>query len=437
VIALSYFFYNLVFLVLSFFLIPFSLPKILFSRGSVHRERWGLYSPVVLRQLGKKPHIWFHAASVGEVAVALSLLTQMKRAYPRHGFVISTTTPQGRAVASRAPGVDSAFLAPLDLPWIVKRAVQRIKPSLLLVVETELWPNLLKGAKRAGIPVILFNGRISQRSYRFYLPLRFFFRGVLANFDALCLKSNTDRERMVSLGAAPSAIHITGDIKFHQIAKPSKGAGERLRKELQLPKDPPPVLIAGSTHEGEEALILQVFKELQIDFPRLILILAPRHLQRIPRVEKILGSQRVRWVKRTMIDEKRRPEPEVALWPEVILLDTVGELAALYGLGTAIFVGGSFSRVGGHNILEVLAHGKGVIFGPHMENFKEIARLVVERGAGIQVRTPEELTKALKRLIVNPALSMEMGKKGLALLREHQGALEKTLKIVRRFFKVE
>jgi 3-deoxy-D-manno-octulosonic-acid transferase len=434
VIALSYFFYNLIFLVLSLFLIPFSLLKILLSEGSVHRERWGFYSPVVLRQLGKKPHIWFHAASVGEVAVALSLLTQMKRAYPRHGFVISTTTPQGRTVASRAPGVDAVFLAPLDLPWIVKRAVKRIKPSLLLVVETELWPNLLKGAKRAGIPVILFNGRISQRSYRFYLPLRFFFRGVLANFDALCLKSGADRKRMVSLGAAPKAIHITGDIKFHQVAKPSKGAGERLRKELQLPEHPL-CLIAGSTHEGEEALILQVFKELRIDFPRLILILAPRHLQRISRVEKILGSQRVRWVKRTMIDKKRRPEPEVALWPEVILLDTVGELAALYGLGTAIFVGGSFSRIGGHNILEVLAHGKGVIFGPHMENFMDIARLVVEKRAGIQVRTPEELAEAVRRLIVNPALSKEMGEKGLALLREHQGALEKTVKIVKKFFK--
>jgi len=429
VIALSYLFYNLVFLVISLFLIPFSLPKILFSRGSVHRERWGFYAPGVLRKLGKKPHIWFHAASVGEVAIALSLLTQMKRLYPRHGFVISTTTPQGRAVASRAPGVDAAFLAPLDLPWIVRRTVKRIKPSLLLVVETELWPNLLRGAKRAGIPVILFNGRISQRSYRFYLPLRFFFRGVLENFDALCLKSSADRKRMVSLGAAPSAIHITGDIKFHQIVQPSETAGTQLRGELRLSRDLP-VLIAGSTHEGEEALILQVFKELQIDFPRLILILAPRHLQRIPRVEKLLGSQRVRWVKRTMIDEKRRPA-------EVILLDTVGELAALYGLGTAIFVGGSFSRVGGHNILEVLAHGKGVIFGPHMENFIEIARLVVVRRAGIQVRTPEELTKALRRFITDPSLSKEMGKKGLALLREHQGALEKTVKIVKKFFKAE
>ncbi|MCJ7664180.1 MAG: hypothetical protein MUO24_08040, partial [Desulfobacterales bacterium] len=317
-IALSYLFYNLVFFLLSLLAIPFSLPKILFSKGSFHRERWGFYSPSTLQKLGKKPHLWFHAASVGEVTVALSLLTEMKRAYPRHGFVISTTTPQGRALASRAQGVDVALLAPLDLPWIVRRAVKRIKPRLLLVAETELWPNLLRGAKREGIPVILFNGRISQRSYRFYLPLRFFFRGVLENFDALCLKSIPDRERMVSLGASPNAIHVTGDIKFHQIARLPETAGKQLRQELRLPKDAP-VLIAGSTHEGEEALILRVFKGLRIDLPQLILILAPRHLQRIHRVEKLLGSQRVRWVKRTIISDGRRPE-------EVILLDTVGEL---------------------------------------------------------------------------------------------------------------
>jgi 3-deoxy-D-manno-octulosonic-acid transferase len=427
VIALSYLLYNLVFLIISFFLILFSLPGIVFSKRSVHRERWGLYPPGVLRRLGKKPHIWFHAASVGEVAVALTLLAAMKRAHPRRGFVITTTTPQGRAIASQAQDVEAALLAPLDLPWIVSKAIKRIKPSLLLVTETELWPNLLRGAKRAGIPVILFNGRISQRSYRFYLPLRFFFSGVLQNFDALCVKSTADRERLLSLGAAPKAMHVTGDIKFHQIAKPSGIASTRLKKALQLPMDAP-VLIAGSTHEGEEALILQVFKELRTDFPRLILILAPRHLQRIPRVEKLLESQHVRWVKRTMIDGKRRPE-------EVILLDTVGELAALYGLGTAIFVGGSFSRVGGHNILEVLAHGKGVIFGPHMENFMEIARLVVEREAGIQVRTRDELAAALRRLIAHPALGKEMGKKGLALLQEQQGALENTLKIVKELFK--
>jgi 3-deoxy-D-manno-octulosonic-acid transferase len=426
VIALSYLFYNVVFIILSVFAIPVSLLKILLTKGSFHKERWGLYPPKILRKVGKKPSVWFHAASVGEVKVALSLLIEMRKIYPHHGFVISTTTPQGRAIASQAFGVDAALLAPLDLPWIVRKSIRFIKPRLFLVAETELWPNLLREVKREGIPVALFNGRISRRSYRFYHPLRFFFGDVLKNFDVLCLKSSADRERMVKLGAAPNAIHVTGDIKFHQMAASPKARGGRLRQELRLSKREI-VLIAGSTHEGEEGMILHIFRELKIDFPQLILILAPRHLQRISRVEGLLRSQGVRWVRRTMIDEGHRPQ-------EVILLDTVGELAALYGLGTAIFVGGSFCRVGGHNILEVVAHGKGVIFGPHMENFSEIAQLVTERGAGIQAKTPEELKEAVGRLIADSSLGKKMGGRGLDLIKEHQGALERTLKIVRKCF---
>jgi 3-deoxy-D-manno-octulosonic-acid transferase len=427
VIALSYFFYNVVFILLSVFVIPVSLLKVLLSKGSCHNERWGFYSPGVLQKLGKRPIVWFHAASVGEVGVALSLLVEMSKAYPHHSFVVSTTTTQGRAIASQAHDVDVALLAPLDLPWVVRRAVKLIKPRLLLVTETELWPNLLREVKRKGIPVILFNGRISRRSYRFYRPLRFFFRGVLEHFDALCLKSSIDRERMVSLGAIPNAIHVTGDLKFHQKFASAETEGERLRQELRLSQGQA-VMIAGSTHEGEEEMILHIFRQLKVDFPQLILILAPRHLQRIPHVEGLLESQGVRWVRRTMISGERRPE-------EVILLDTVGELAALYGLGTAMFVGGSFCRVGGHNILEVLAHGKGVIFGPHMEDFSEIAQLVVARGAGIQVSTPDGLKEVMGKLIANPSLRREMGEKGLVLIREKQGALERTLKIVREFFK--
>jgi len=427
VTALSYLFYNVLFSILSCFVMPFSLLKIILSKGSFHRERWGFYAPGALRKLWTRPTVWLHAASVGEVGVALSLLKEMRKVYPRHGFVVSTTTPQGRAIASQAQGVDAAFLAPLDLLWVVRRAVKLIKPRLLLVAETELWPNLLKEVKRDGSPVILFNGRISRRSYRMYRPLRFFFRGVLKNFDALCLKSSVDKERMVHLGAPPNAIHVTGDIKFHQIAPPTEIEKKRLRQALRLPKDAP-LLIAGSTHEGEETIILHIFKELKVDFPQLILILAPRHLQRISRAEGLLKSQGLRWVRRTMLDKGHRPA-------EVILLDTVGELAALYGLGTAIFVGGSFCRVGGHNILEVLAHGKGVIFGPHMENFSEIALLAVESGAGIQVRTPDELKDALGKVIADPALNKKMGDKGLALLKEQQGAVERTLKIVKEFYK--
>jgi 3-deoxy-D-manno-octulosonic-acid transferase len=427
VISFSYFFYNVVFIFLFVFAMPVFLLKILLSKGSFQRERGGFYSPRVLQKLGERPIVWFHAASVGEVRVALSLLVEMRKVYPHHGFVVSTTTTQGRAIAAQAPGVDVALLAPLDLPWVVRRAAKLIKPRLLLVTETELWPNLLREVKRKGIPIILFNGRISRRSYRFYRPLRFFFRGVLGHFDALCLKSSTDRERMMSLGATPNVIHVTGDLKFHQRFVSAETEDKRLRQELRLSRGHV-VMIAGSTHEGEEEMILHIFRELKIDFPQLILILAPRHLQRILRVEGLLKSQGVRWMRRTMISGERRPE-------EVILLDTVGELAALYGLGTAIFVGGSFCQVGGHNILEVLAHGKGVIFGPHMEDFSEIAQFVVARGAGIQVNTPDGLKEVMGRLIADPSLRKEMGEKGLALIREKQGALERTLKIVREFFK--
>lgn len=426
-IAWCYLFYNFVLIVLSFFAVPISLLKVLCNPRSLHGERWGFYPPGLLKRRGKKPTIWFHAASVGEVRVTLSLLEEMKKSYPYHLFVISTTTPQGRTIASGAEGVDAALLAPLDLPWVVRRTMRLIKPRLLLVAETELWPNLLREAKKEGVPTVLFNGRISERSYRFYLPLRFFFRGVLKHFDALCLKSSVDKERMVRLGAPLDAIHVTGDIKFHQIVQPVETEKKRLRKELKLPPRAP-ILIAGSTHEGEEELILQIFKELKVDFPQLILILAPRHLQRISRIEGLLEARGIRWVKKTMIGEGIRSE-------EVILLDTIGELADIYGVGTAIFVGGSFCRVGGHNILEVLAHGKGVIFGPHMENISDVAQLVLERGAGIQVRNGDELREAARRLIADPSLRERLGKRGLAFLQEHRGALERTVRIVGALYK--
>jgi 3-deoxy-D-manno-octulosonic-acid transferase len=427
VISFTYFLYNFTFTILSFCALPFFLLKDFFAKESFHKERWGFYSPEVFQKLGGKPRIWLHAASVGEVRVALTLLGEMKKVYSRHSFVISTTTPQGRVIASQAHGVDVAILAPLDLPWVVRRTVRLINPHLLLVAETELWPNLLKKVKKKGVPIILFNGRISRRSFCFYRLLRFFFSDVLQNFDALCLKSNADSERMIHLGAPPTTIHVTGDLKFHHISAAAEADNERLRRELRLSSQGEPIFIAGSTHEGEEEIILRVFKELQRDFPQLILILAPRHLQRIPRVESILKTHRVRWVRRTMISEEHRPE-------EVILLDTLGELSALYGLGTVIFVGGSFGRVGGHNVLEVLNLGTGVIFGPHMENVSDIAQLVVKKGAGVQVSTPDELREVLVRLIADPSLRKGMGLKGLALLQEHQGALERTMKIVKEFF---
>jgi 3-deoxy-D-manno-octulosonic-acid transferase len=427
VITLGYLFYNSVIFILALCAVPFSFLKILCSKGTLHGERWGVYAPAFLRERGQRPTIWLHAASVGEVRVALLLLPQVKKAYPRHRFVISTTTTQGRAVAARAEGVDAAFLAPLDLPLIVRRAMKRINPCLLLVAETELWPNLLKEVKRNGIPLILFNGRISRKSFRFYLPLRFFFGGVVRNFDALCLKSDVDKERMTRLGAPPQTIRVTGDIKFHHATPVVATRSKQVRRQLRLPADVP-VLIAGSTHEGEEDLAIEIFKKLRAEFPRLMMILAPRHVQRVLRVEGLLKVRGVRWVKRTMINDNRRPE-------EVIVLDTIGELTAVYEVGTAIFVGGSFSKVGGHNIVEVLALGKAVIFGPHVESIRDVARLAVEWGAGIQVQTPDEFEEAVRRLLHDSRLREGMGRRGLAFVRNQQGAVEKTMKVIKAWYK--
>lgn len=418
--------YNIAVTVLFAAISPFFLSKFLLREKGIHQERWASYSHEILRKIEGRPLVWFHAASVGEARVVLPLLEALRNLYPSHRFLVSTATPQGREIASQFPGVDVAILAPLDLPWVVSRAVKTIAPSVFLVAETELWPNLLRAMKRDGVPTMLFNGRISRRSYRMYRLLRFFFKDVLKNFDALCVRSAPDRDRLLSLGAEPETTHVVGDLKFHQMGNVSRVRRQReeLKATLQLPEKSP-ILIAGSTHEGEEEIVLQVYKDLKLNFPGLVLILAPRHVQRFSRVEALLKSQGVGWVRRSKIGTEAGSK-------EVVLLDSIGELAAVYGLGTAIFVGGSFGKVGGHNIMEVFAQGKGVVFGPDMENFSEIARLAVETGAGIQVTDATELREALRRLLNSPDLQRKMGKAGTAFVALHQGALEKTVEAVKK-----
>lgn len=421
---LLYGIYNILLITLFLLTFPISLAIFIFSRG-LHRERWGFFPRGALDRIGQRPSIWLHAASVGEVRLALTLLNPLAEAFTKFPFVISTTTIQGRSIAASDPRVAAAILAPLDLPWIIRRVIRRIRPKTLLVAETELWPNLLRISHSQGIPIILFNGRISARSIRSYRLLRPFFQRVLANIDLFCVKSPLDRERFLYLGAKAERLHVTGDIKFHQVFMPTKAAVREMGEKLYLPPDTP-ILIAGSTHEGEEEMILGVFRGLRTEFPDLLLILAPRHLKRIPKVERILKAEGFSWVRRTSLGTVDHPF-------EVILLDTIGELPLIYGLGRAIFVGGSFCHVGGHNILEVLAHGKGVVFGPHMENFQEVAALAIAHGAGIQVSTQEELQEALRRLLADPVRNRDMGERGLDILKAQQGALQKTIKAIRDY----
>jgi 3-deoxy-D-manno-octulosonic-acid transferase len=419
--------YNIAATVGCLFAAPWLLPKYMLRERGIHRERWGTYPPTVGRALASERVIWIHAASVGEVGVTVPLVRALRDHHPSYTVFLSTTTPQGRGIAAHIPGVEAAVLAPVDLPWVVARVLRSVHPTIVLVAETELWPNLLRTVRAGGIPVILFNGRISARSYRRYRFVRFLFRQVLRQFSALCVKSCVDRDRMVDLGADPADVYVTGDLKFHQSANAGHNRTEKfdLRAVLKLPRAAP-IMIAGSTHAGEEQVVIRVFKELRRSMHELVLILAPRHLHRISEVEHILQAEGLTWVRRSTVSQAR--EVDV-----VLLLDTVGELAEVYAVGDAIFVGGSFCDVGGHNILEVLAHGKGVVFGPKMENFAEAARATVEAGAGIQVTSPDELMDALLTMLTDTVRSHEMGSRGRELVLQHQGALQTTVDVIARF----
>lgn len=367
----------------------------------------------------KRPFLWFHAASVGEVLLTLKLANELR---PSVGgtILITTMTPQGLKVASE--GADLALFAPLDLGWVVRRFLDQLRPKALLVAETELWPNLVGRTHREGVPTVLFNGRISPRSFGRFMAFRPLFRRVLRSFDLVLARSPEDGQRLLQLGASRERLKVVGDLKLYQGQGPlSIEERKRLREELALPQGSK-LLVAGSTHPGEEESLLRAFRALRRDFPELLLLLAPRHVERSAEVEALARSFGFRTARRSRI---------VGGW-EVLVMDTVGELRRLYGLADVAFVGGSLVEgVGGHNILEVIAHGKVVLFGPHTENLASIAKRVLEVGAGIEVRNTRELVETCRHLLLDPSEGSERGSRGLELLKEGEGAMRRTVEAIR------
>lgn len=309
-------------------------------------------------------------------------------------------------------------------------------PNLLLIAETELWPNLLRSCGKKKIPVILFNGRISKKSFRRYLFLKFFFKECLKYLSLFLMQTEEDRNRIIEIGAPSDKARVSGNLKFDQTSSnfTEKGIAEMARSlGLQGKED---ILIAGSTHSGEEEILLSLLKDLRKTYPQLILILAPRHLERLEEVEKILEKESLSWKRRTSlsVDQEQYHEKMKQL-PEVILLDTMGELMGFYSLGTLVFVGGSLVPVGGHNPLEPLFFKKCVLFGPHMFNFLEISRLLIEAGGAIQVRGREDLAFQLKRLLSDERARKETGEKGYQFLQKHRGATERMFQEIRPYLK--
>jgi 3-deoxy-D-manno-octulosonic-acid transferase len=372
--------------------------------------------------------IWIHAVSVGEVLTARALVSELKERYPSLRLFLSTTTMTGQQVARRnLQGLDAVFYFPFDLPWIVRRTLRLVNPRLFIMMETEIWPNLLRECQRRGVKTCLVNGRISSRSYPRYRWIRPFFRHVLDDVDRFCVQSDESARRLIDLGAEPARITVTGSLKFDSLevpgVSPHARARDRVLRFFRIPERRA-VVIAASTMKGEEAPVIRAYRRIKVTMPDALLIIAPRHPERFGEVEQLAAAEGYSVLRRSELRVDAEPRCDV------VVLDTIGELARLYQVATAVFVGGSLVDSGGHNILEPAVFGKPILFGPYMQNFAEIAATFLAQGAAQQVRSDVELETALLQLLSDPVRRASLGAAARALVEANRGAKARSLAVV-------
>jgi 3-deoxy-D-manno-octulosonic-acid transferase len=383
-------------------------------RGGIGR-RLGFYPSGFLAK-GAGPRIWLHGASAGDLLALAPVIAGLRRSLPQCTLIVSTFTNTGRLMAEeRLRGVDAITYVPYDLPGATRRAMRAIRPDLLVLEYTEIWPNLIRAAKRHGASVALTNGRFSPRSLTGY---RWLFRAIgnpLRVIDLFLMREEIEAERALGLGAPLDRVWVTGNTKFDALL-----IGETTQVEpglrLAIGGGSSPLWIAGSTHEGEEVLLLDVFGRLRKTYPSLRLCLAPRYVERSARVMALARERGFRAKLRT-----ERTDGDLV---EVIVLDTIGELSQAYRLATLVFVGGSFTRRGGQNILEPAAAGKPVLFGPNMDNFYDSVQVLVGRG-GIQVKDGDQLYRVIHELLARPAQLAELGEMAQTATRSVRGASDR------------
>jgi 3-deoxy-D-manno-octulosonic-acid transferase len=383
------------------------------------RERMGRL-PVYLN-LDGDPSIWIHAVSVGEVLAARPLIAALKERFPAHRIFVSTTTMTGNAVARKSVrGTDGLFYAPFDWPGPVRKALRTLNPALLVLVETELWPNLIHEARRRGTRVAVVNGRVSPRSFSRYRRVRRFLRRVLGEVDLFLMQGEAHAQRIREMGAPDERVRVTGNLKFDAVE--ASRTPERLaRIILGEAHRGRPLWVAGSTVAGEEEMILQAFHRVRERAPGTGLIVAPRHPERFAEVPALIEAAGFRCARRTTL------EPGAWRDGEVMLLDTLGELAQLYPLATVVFVGGSLVPSGGHNILEPAVAGKAVLVGPYMGNFQEIADQFRAEAAMVEVSTAEELAREVSSLLTDDVRRRRLGERARGLIDRNRGALRSTV----------
>ena len=399
--------------------------------GSLH-QRLG-FLPVSLN-LDRDACIWIHAVSVGEALTARAIAGDLKELYPALRLFVSTTTMTGQEVARRSfQMADGVFYFPLDFGFSVRRVLDVLRPRLFLMMETELWPNLLRECRRRGIKTVVVNGRISARSYPRYRLVRPLFRRVLALVDLFCVQGEETAGRLKALGAPPGRVVITGSLKFDSLQAPGgtvafgRGA-ERVLRFFQVP-DGRSIIVAGSTMPGESEMVLAAFERIRtMTRSNPLLVIAPRKPEHFDAVEQSSRQAGFRTVRRSALSIDEEPRADV------VVLDTIGELAQIYQAATVVFVGGSLVDVGGHNILEPAVHGKPIVFGPYMQNFAEIAESFLQNQAAIQVRTGRELEDTLIDLLANRDRRERLGESARTLVEANRGAKARSLEAIADVF---
>ncbi len=408
------------------------LPKFLWRmarRGGYRQhfmQRVGLYDRQTLERLRRRrSRIWVHAVSVGETLIARHFMEEWRLRQPERTFVLSVTTSTARRMAEGFLHPEDALIYfPVDFVPSVRRVLSVIEPAAIVLTECEIWPNLIREARRRGIMVGLMNGRVSDRSFRGYRRIRFFIRRVLEEMNSFCVQGDSDRERLLAIGAPPARVCVTGNAKYDIVSytpEASTHAEAVFRRAGFAPTDP--ILLGGSTWRGEEAALLEAFKRLRPEAPGLRLVLAPRHVERAAEVEALFRGSGIAYVRRSALRSGEPPSQT----PDALLLDTTGELRNLYAKATVIFVGKSLTCRGGQNIIEPAVFGKPIVVGPHLDNFRDVERDFLEAKALVQVRSTAELEGALRELLLDPVRRWEYGARAHEVVRSRRGALARTV----------
>ncbi|MCX7992857.1 MAG: 3-deoxy-D-manno-octulosonic acid transferase [Fimbriimonadales bacterium] len=396
------------------------------TRRERWQERFG-FVPVPPPQ--GKPRIWIHCVSVGETLAAQPVVKLLRQELPDYEIVFSTTTPTGQQTAqsSLRDYVDYFIYFPLDLPFAVRRVLGRVQPRVLILFETELWLNLLWAQKCRGGRVLILNGRISDRTAQRAPKSRPIYTYMLRCVDFICAQSPTDAARFIALGASPSRVEVCGNTKFDQALGALDRSADEWQRELSLPEGAPVIVVGSTRAPEEEQLIADAYQRVLRSLPETCLVLAPRHLERVAEVERLLQSRGWRTYRRSQLPLTDGQHAQV------VILDTFGELASLYSTADVTIVGGAFAPLGGQNLFQPLAHGKPVFFGPHTHNFRDIAHLAKASGVGFEVRTAEQLAEGMLRLLHDPKQREQIAQQAGELIKKHQGAAQRCVEHVKRW----